>query len=278
LRAAGNDAFPFEALGEMLAAIPASTTNAPKAALPERRLRLAITVEHSTSFPEESARFAALFLDRALRDTGAGSADCNGEIRGADGRPISSNLSVSMRGDARAARSRAAAFLDVCRVLPAVRWSGDPLVLPTEPRRYVQLCNLTLARWTLYGKTGVRFDRPPLDDAQRHAIGATLDGLGFARADRLGIRAQTLPDGCKVEALFPDLLTDENLDGGSLWLDRLTPASAEVVWKLMTAAGLLVAAPLIAPNPKLAEAVDNPWPGTRIASDTATLLTILRGR
>lgn len=273
LRAENNDEFPLEALEAMLAAVPASTSIAPTTTLPERAIRLSFILNHSSSFPDEAASFTACFLHRALRDAGLGGADLNGTHQTAEGALISSHLSVFMRGDERLARSRVAAILHAGGVLSAARCQEGTLAPVAESRVYVQLCNLELARWAIFGKFGVRFDRPPLTADQRRALTGTLDYLGFEREDEAGIRTLTLPESCRVEAAFPDLLSDENLDGGSLWLERLSAASVEVVSQLMRAASLFVACPLVAPSAKLAATIDHSWPGTHAAPDLLKLLS-----
>jgi hypothetical protein len=272
LRAPGCEEFPFEELEDMLASIPSSTTIPPEIVLPARPVRLSIELSCSPSFPSEAARFVALFMDRALRDREEGNASVGGGCSKADGTPISRSVGVEVRGDERCAKSRAANLLDACGALEVATCYDGELVPSPEPRTYLQLCNLELARW---GDGNVRFDRPKLGQAQRRAIAETLDHLGFSEEDRADVRTVTLPDGCRIEACFPDLSTDENLDGGSLWLERVTERSAEIVYALMKAASLFVVSPLIAPSAELAASVNTPWPGTHRAVDAEELLALL---
>jgi hypothetical protein len=272
LRAPGSEEFPLEELEAMLASIPSFTTIPPGTVLPPRPVSLSIQLSCSPSFPSEAARFVALFMNRALRDAGEGNASVGGGCSNADGTCISWIVGVEVRGDERLARTRATNLLDACGALEAAMCYEGELVPSPEPRTYLQLCNLELARW---GDGNVRFDRPELGQAQRRAIAETLDHLGFCEENDAGVRSVTLPDGCRIEAFFPDLSTDENLDGGSLWLDRVTGRSAEVVYALMKAASLFVASPLIAPSAELAASVNTPWPGTSSAADAEELRALL---
>jgi hypothetical protein len=300
LRRPDNEKFPFAQWRQMIDAAERELSEAPIAAgaaasrqrpspgcLPREKLHLYLSIplnDPNRPIPQAFCKLFSDTLDRVLRDFQRGRCDIGGgtSMPNPDGTytEIETRYFLKVKGDWPENYRLLLDLLWWSKAPASVKLSQSytkpiPLELSKPPKEVgsivLHLAELKTVRW----RSGYRFDRALLTDLQRQTLLETLDHHQATGPNRDGWYRLQLADGGELTLCALRLLEDDELDGVTLCIHKLTAEVSAFIHQLISNNQWMLLPLVIAPTAKVAGQVDAPWPPVRVIQSPEELQRIL---